>query len=58
MLRAVVAFCTLTVQAVAASERAVRGAVGDSTGQDRKHDDPGNRFTMQSTKLLENNEDG
>jgi len=57
MLRAVVAFCTLNTQAVTASERVGRGAVGDSTEQDRKHDDPGNRFTMQDAKLLDNNED-
>ena len=47
ILRAVGALCTLNVQAVTASERVGRGAVGDSTKQDRKHDDPENRFTMQ-----------
>ena len=57
MLRALVALCTLNVQAVTATERVGHGAVGDSTEQDRKHDDPGNRFTMQDTKLLETNED-
>ena len=57
MLRSVVAFCTLNMQAVTASERVGRGAVGDSTKQDRKHDDPENRFTMQDTKLLDSNED-